>query len=320
MLRTSLYEGSESFTLYRYELGSEAMHRPNPSRGKSHHQCCTSESNILEKPPWFEDLLDEPDNSLLASKGHRRSASDSSMYVSALAYQTHNTKKEKTKFQNHIPYKPQTSVPNDESMWKVGIEKTQSPPNPQYFEVGEPSLISEICFSGTDGNSLETLAASSTITKKHDQEKEVASKNKEGRSGKSSLLQTKPSVLEQEDKCTKQCWQSAHWSRIWKLQYIADLERNIQVLQVKGCEVSAALEFLDQQKFILGMENRALRQRLDSLSQEHMIKQMEQEMLEREIARLQALHQLQMHQQPQHHPKKNRDQLSGQLAQPLYDN
>lgn len=43
-------------------------------------------------------------------------------------------------------------------------------------------------------------------------------------------------------------------------------------MQAAGAEVSAQLEFLDQQNLILGMENRALKQRLDSLSQEHFIK------------------------------------------------
>lgn len=42
--------------------------------------------------------------------------------------------------------------------------------------------------------------------------------------------------------------------------------------QAEGSELSAELEFLDQQNIILSMENRALRQRLDSLSQEQLIK------------------------------------------------
>lgn len=42
--------------------------------------------------------------------------------------------------------------------------------------------------------------------------------------------------------------------------------------QAEGSELSAELEFVDQQNIILSMENRALRQRLDSLSQEQLIK------------------------------------------------
>jgi phage protein D len=43
-------------------------------------------------------------------------------------------------------------------------------------------------------------------------------------------------------------------------------------LQAEGYEVSAALGFLDEQILILGMENMALKQRLDSLSQKQFIK------------------------------------------------
>lgn len=57
-----------------------------------------------------------------------------------------------------------------------------------------------------------------------------------------------------------------------KLQYIAELERSVQALQAEGCEVSAELEFLNQQSLILGMENKALKQRLDNLAQEQLIK------------------------------------------------
>lgn len=44
------------------------------------------------------------------------------------------------------------------------------------------------------------------------------------------------------------------------------------ILQAEGTEVSAELEFLNQQNLILNMENKALKQRLESLAQEHLIK------------------------------------------------
>lgn len=43
-------------------------------------------------------------------------------------------------------------------------------------------------------------------------------------------------------------------------------------LQAEGSGVSAELEFLNQQSLILSMENKALKQRLDSLAQEQRIK------------------------------------------------
>jgi len=89
--------------------------------------------------------------------------------------------------------------------------------------------------------------------------------------------------------------QFAQRSRVRKLQYIAELERSVQTLQAEGLEVSAELDFVDQQNLMLSLENKALKQRLDSLTQEQLIKHLQQEMLEREITRLRLLFQ----QQPQ---------------------
>lgn len=96
------------------------------------------------------------------------------------------------------------------------------------------------------------------------------------------------------------CRQFAQRSRVRKLQYIAELESNVQALQVRiaktfcafclvifleflissslfllqaeGSEVSAEIVFLNQQNLILSMENKALKQRLESLAQEQLIK------------------------------------------------
>ncbi|GMQ01906.1 hypothetical protein CsSME_00048362 [Camellia sinensis var. sinensis] len=42
--------------------------------------------------------------------------------------------------------------------------------------------------------------------------------------------------------------------------------------QSEGSEVSAELEFVNQQNLILSMENKALKQRLENLAQEQLIK------------------------------------------------
>jgi len=43
-------------------------------------------------------------------------------------------------------------------------------------------------------------------------------------------------------------------------------------LQTEGIEVTAEMDFLGQQNIMLDLENKALKQRLESLSQEHLIK------------------------------------------------
>ncbi|XP_047979995.1 basic leucine zipper 6-like [Salvia hispanica] len=107
---------------------------------------------------------------------------------------------------------------------------------------------------------------------------------------------------------------NAQRSRIRKLQYIAHLERTIEILKAEGAGVSADLEFMEQQNMLLTMENQALRQRLESISQEQMIKQWEQGILEREIGRLQSIYHMQKQQQmhPQHNqlPKHRRSRTS----------
>nr|GMD02855.1 basic leucine zipper 34-like isoform X1 [Ipomoea batatas] len=100
------------------------------------------------------------------------------------------------------------------------------------------------------------------------------------------------------------CRQFAQRSRVRKLQYIAELERNVQALQAEGSEVSAELEFLNQQNLIMNMENKALKQRLESLTQEKLLKYVEHELLEKERERLQALYQQQQQPQPQQQQKQ----------------
>ncbi|KAG8368815.1 hypothetical protein BUALT_Bualt15G0086000 [Buddleja alternifolia] len=124
-------------------------------------------------------------------------------------------------------------------------------------------------------------------------------------------------------------------------------------MQAEGSEVSAELEFLNQQNLILSMENKALKQRLDNLAQEQLIKYckffsyqllflmrflqiqimdfffplflfflaVEQEVLEREVGRLRSLYQQQQQQQPQqqqmssnHRRANSRDLLDQQFA------
>ncbi|CAL5377884.1 unnamed protein product [Camellia sinensis] len=107
--------------------------------------------------------------------------------------------------------------------------------------------------------------------------------------------------------------QFAQRSRVRKLQYIAELERNVQALQAEGSEFSAELEFLNQQNLILTMENKALKQRLESLAQEQLIKYLEHEVLEREIGRLRALCQQQQQPSSSHRRNNSRD-LDSQFA------
>jgi predicted ArsR family transcriptional regulator len=95
-------------------------------------------------------------------------------------------------------------------------------------------------------------------------------------------------------------------------------------LQTEGIEVTAEMDFLGQQNIMLDLENKALKQRLESLSQEHLIKRYQQEMFEREIGRLRSLFQQQQQQQQQQqhvpqqqaptHSRSNSRDLDSQFA------
>nr|GME13488.1 Basic-leucine zipper transcription factor family protein isoform 1 [Ipomoea batatas]GME17013.1 Basic-leucine zipper transcription factor family protein isoform 1 [Ipomoea batatas] len=148
----------------------------------------------------------------------------------------------------------------------------------------------------------EDERAQSPATVKHDAVESDPADSKCSAEKESSLAMI--SVSETDTKRAKQ--QFAQRSRVRKLQYIAELERTVQALQVDGSVVSAELEFLNQQNLILSMENKALKQQLESLAQEHLIKYLEHEVLERERGRLRALYQ-------------QRQQLAlPQLQKPLY--
>lgn len=56
------------------------------------------------------------------------------------------------------------------------------------------------------------------------------------------------------------------------LYFVKNVDLVITNFQAEGSEVSAELEFLNQQSLILSMENKALKQRLENLAQEQMIK------------------------------------------------
>nr|XP_009765648.1 PREDICTED: uncharacterized protein At4g06598-like isoform X2 [Nicotiana sylvestris] len=261
--------------------------------GSSHHHRCNSESFLIEEQPsWLDDLLNEPAETLVVHKGHRRSASDTFAYLGAAAERL-NTRE----------------INNNVNVGGSSIN----------YVSYKDHLTSSVSYDTKPTSAKAALE----LNEKHNREV-ISTQNKEGSSERSNNTQAKHSMSKADAKRAKQ--QSAHRSRVRKLQHIAELERTVQALQAEGSELSAELEFLDQQNIILSMENRALRQRLDSLSQEQLIKHLEQEMLERELTRLQTLYQMQrqqmqqqQHQQPQqqnhskHRRNKSRD-LEAQIA------
>ncbi|XP_052138423.1 uncharacterized protein At4g06598-like [Oryza glaberrima] len=318
------------------ELGPIARPRDAPHRHG--HQRTSSESVLIdEQPSWLEDLLDEPEAAARphGRPGHRRSSSDSFTLfdggASAAAAGMYDNVFDGMRGRGGggqqvgswggVPefFPEQSSFGRPQGQggrpWDSRLMLRQGggggggmpvpmremngghhgPPN-AFGDHGHGSLPNGVDRKGP-GDSA------------HDQR--MGAERKEG-------AHLRHSQSEADTKRAKQ--QYAQRSRVRKLQYIAELERRVQALQTEGVEVSAEMDFLGQQNIMLDLENKALKQRLESLSQEHLIKRFQQEMFEREIGRLRSLFQQQQQQQhiPQQqgptHSRSNSRDLDSQFA------
>ncbi|MBA0717007.1 hypothetical protein Golax_004856 [Gossypium laxum] len=287
----------------------------NPREGNTHHMRTSSESFLIEdQPSWLDDLLNEPDITPMRRGGHRRSSSDSFAYIDVSnARNLDYAAQEEYRYKNMISapswaslefdYHSKTDAQlsafyNDVNLVKQKNRPWDSSLNAVTHSSGLPSRRENSILQGSGSSCAlkEVESAPSTASEKQDSA-ESSSLEAKAYSEKKDNSYAKSSSSDSDTKRAKQ--QFAQRSRVRKLQYIAELERNAE-----GSEVSAELEFLNQQNLILNMENKALKQRLESLAQEQLIKHLEHEVLEREIGRLRVLYQQQQQQQQQHQKQK----------------
>ncbi|KAL1546079.1 hypothetical protein AAHA92_22730 [Salvia divinorum] len=285
-------------------IGPKAL--PKPRNGSPHHQRTSSESFLIEEQPsWLDELLDEPETPLRKG-GHRRSSSDSFAYIDTANTGSMNyAAQDDIKFKNMIPLPswgsqdfdfhsdmrqssfyldPNPSGKTKNKPWDAPVNSI-APPR------GIPSRdVATIQNAGSVNSSLDVDRYPTSSAQKSDAES--VSQDPKGSSEKKDT-HVKNLASDTDTKRAKQ--QFAQRSRVRKLQYIAELERHVQTLQLQaeGSEISAELEFLNQQNLILSMENKSLKQRLENLSQEQLIKYFEHEVLEREAGRLRGLYQQQ---------------------------
>ncbi|CAJ1938330.1 unnamed protein product [Sphenostylis stenocarpa] len=292
-----------------------------PREGIPHHQRTSSESLVIEEQPsWLDDLLNEPETPVRRG-GHRRSSSDSFAYIDAVnASNINYADQDEYKYKNLMPIPSWLSQDFDRSKdarhLPVYQEMSLAKQKNRSWDSFSNAMTSPVgvSSSGKDSAAFQSSGLPCTpheadglqpsATEKHDSV-ESGLQDAKSFSEKKDNSHAKLSASETDTKRAKQ--QFAQRSRVRKLQYIAELERNVQALQAEGSEVSAELEFLNQQNLILSMENKALNQRLENIAQEQLIKYLEQEVLEREIGRLRALYQ----QQQQQPPTKQQQQPSG---------
>ncbi|CAN6344648.1 unnamed protein product [Urochloa humidicola] len=287
------------------ELGPIA--RPRDAHHRHGHQRTSSESFLAdEQPSWLDDLLDEPESPARAHgrPGHRRSSSDSfalfeggggaaaGMYDNVLdGMRGGGGQASWAGAPEFFPEpssfgRPQGRPWESRQMYRQGGAMPMPGREKNGGRHGPSSSFGDH-EHGHVPNGVDRKAHGDAA---HDQR--IGVERKEG---------LRHSQSEADTKRAKQ--QYAQRSRVRKLQYIAELERRVQSLQTEGIEVTAEMDFLGQQNIMLDLENKALKQRLESLSQEHLIKRYQQEMFEREIGRLRSLFQ-QQQQQQQHVPQQ----------------
>ncbi|CAF2152477.1 BnaA01g21580D [Brassica napus] len=280
-------------------MGSRHGHKVSVEKAH-HHQRTSSESHLVEEelPFWLDDLLNEPESPSRKS-GHRRSASDSYAYLDVA---------------NAATTISDFSYRNPVASIQRGIQELDPSQDASFYADGSflkqrnrpsgarPSWTRESVGGG------KHMGASSYIS-------QDATAETKRLSSEENNSNPQPGAYEADNtKRAKQ--QFAQRSRVRKLQYISELERNVQTLQAEGSKVSAELDFLNQRNLILSLENKALKHRLESIAQEKLIKQLEQEVLEREIGRLRALYQQQQHtrQQSASHKRASSKDLDSQFS------
>ncbi|KAG5229301.1 hypothetical protein OIU78_010729 [Salix suchowensis] len=299
-------------------IGSKTVQKPR--EGNTHHQRTSSETLFIEdQPSWLDDLLNEPETPVRKG-GHRRSSSDSFAYIDVA-----NTSQDGCRNKNvmSIPswgsqdfdyYKDVRRTPlfAEMNMSKQKNRAWDSSLNALTYPSGLSSARENAGLQSSGSSCAPREADSVSDSEKQDP---LDGSHDSKISSEKDSSNSKSSASETDTKRAKQ--QFAQRSRVRKLQYIAELERNVQVLQAEGSEVSAELEFVNQQKLILSMENNALKQRFENLANEQLIKCLEHEVLEREIGRLRSLYQQQQQQQQQpasnHRRSKSKD-LDSQFA------
>ncbi|EOA35340.1 hypothetical protein CARUB_v10020527mg [Capsella rubella] len=261
---------------------------------KTHHQRTSSESQLVEELPfWLDDLLNEPE-SPARKCGHRRSSSDSYAYLDVA-----NATNISLTLQNDFSYRNTVSSTQrgmqDAAFYSdANFQKQKSRQRDSLVASGARPSWLPFTRENPGGKNMGSsyMSQEATVLSERKNYAEPLSHDPKMFSSEENNSNPPPVTYEADNsKRAKQ--QFAQRSRVRKLQYISELERNVQTLQAEGSKVSAELDFLNQRNLILSMENKALKQRLESIAQEKLIKQLEQEVLEKEIGRLRALYQLQ---------------------------
>ncbi|KAG9130272.1 hypothetical protein Leryth_004242 [Lithospermum erythrorhizon] len=215
----------------------------NPREGNTHHQRTSSEGFLLEEQPsWLDELLNEPDTPVRKG-GHHRSSSDSFAYIDTPDVNLdYLAKDENNKSRNMVS--PSWQLPDlghyrdirhgsyytdTKSSGKNQTRSWDRSSNAAAYPHSLPSPREKSLLQSSKSSAKPQGAEAIPSTASEKREAVIFSREPNGFSERRQPSSAKPSVSETDTKRANQ--QFAQRSRVRKLQYIAELERNVQTLQ-----------------------------------------------------------------------------------------
>ncbi|CAK9259638.1 unnamed protein product [Sphagnum jensenii] len=288
----SMFEGSSLF-----QGGSIfSEHVSFPIRGGGHKRTPSAGYLPQVQPSWLEEILESADGDVATVKkgSHRRSSSDSAAF-SESPYQLDSIVNQFTAEEEYYAQEAprqhilrrEISDCNRSAFFQLTFgrctssckekPRKQNPTNIYAENVSESNSHSE----GSNDDQRVSLG-------KYKSEPEVQSTSEGDQSyqGQQEDVQTSSEQLDLSLDPKKAKRQSAQRSRVRKLQYISELEMNVNALQAEVTTLSQQVGLCDHQRAILTAENVLLKQKLTSLGQTQRFKEAYHEALKKEVQRL----------------------------------
>ncbi|XAR53538.1 hypothetical protein NMG60_11022134 [Bertholletia excelsa] len=228
------------------------------------HQKSISQSFVLEdQPAWLDDLLNESETD---KKGKllRRSASDSVTLLDGLV--------SLPCLAPLIDYNSSSSSETTSILESACTYGPNSPRNKGRLNFPEDSMVSALS-DYLSCNHVQCLNAGLSVSGV------VQSDLPKGTNNTSGETKT-------ETKSVKR--HSGQRSRVRKLQYIAELERTVEVFQTLGADLTVSVASQFQSRLALSVENSKLKQQLSRLQQEKMFLDDQYQFLKKEVERLKS--------------------------------
>ncbi|CAK7325187.1 unnamed protein product [Dovyalis caffra] len=246
----------------RCPFQKHVVSRPVHDSYPQHHRSPSQGSILEEKPAWLDDLLSDEDAD---SKETclRRSASDSVTLLDGIV----------DSFSGLSPYNDEAASDGNETCSGLKSASMYGPNSPRrrgnvtLSENALASALSEYAFQ----NPLQYVDGSLCIS---------------GITPLDSMGNACGSSGEHNSETNAVKRHSGQRSRVRKLQYIAELERTVNVLQTLESELAVKVVSMLQKRASLSLENSTLKQQVARLRQEKLITETQHKALKKEAERL----------------------------------